>query len=293
MGWVPDGGRIRPVYGIPASAAVGDVVGAGEELSRAAASSVRDYVLAWPTGTGVVALYQPATGWTPLDGAGIAPDSIVLSPGGSSAALWFSSINQVQIVTGLPQAPSIRQLDASFLGAPPDALAISDDGAWLAGSWLAGSAPGVYAFGPDGGAARLPMEDRVTAIAFFAGSHDVAAAGNAGLERVSGIGSFATVSVLTPFADSSAPAAAVALTQDGRLMIAVDRSGLITTVAIESGAAATLDCGCSPAGLFAVGPSAFRLTDLENGAFRLFDAALGEVLLAPLALHPATEGAAQ
>jgi hypothetical protein len=76
-------------------------------------------------------------------------------------------------------------------------------------------------------------------------------------------------------------------------MIAVDRSGLITTVAIESGAAATLDCGCSPAGLFAVGPSAFRLTDLENGAFRLFDAALGEVLLAPLALHPATEGAAQ
>jgi len=73
----------------------------------------------------------------------------------------------------------------------------------------------------------------------------------------------------------------------------VDRSGFITAVQIESGAATTMDCGCSPEGLFAMGPSAFRLTGLQGGSFKLFDATLGEVLFAPLALVQSAEGAAQ
>jgi hypothetical protein len=295
-GWVPDGARIRPVYGISASAAVGAVVGT-QEFTRIAPSAARNYVLLCAADTGIVSVYQPEIGWTPVEGAGIAPDSIVLSPGGSAAALWFSSIRQVQIVKGLPEAPSIRQLDVSFLGSAPEALAISDDGAWLAGSWLGDPASGVYAFGPNGETNRLPIEDPVTALAFFSathdGTHDIAAASTAGLLRVTGIGGFAQVSILAPFADSSTPAAAVAVTPDNRVVIAVDRGGSILSVQIESGAATTLDCGCSPEGLFAMGPSAFRLTSLQNGAFKLFDAALGEVLFAPLALTPGAEGAAQ
>jgi hypothetical protein len=295
LGWVTDGARIRPVYGIPASAAVGAAVGT-QDFLRIAASASRNYVLVCATDTGVVSVYQPGPGLTPLDGAGIAPDSIVLSPGGSAAALWFNSINQVQIVTGLPEAPSIRQLDASFLGSSPVALALSDDGAWLAGAWLGETSMGVYAFGPNGDVNRLPIEDRVTALAFFPLTHDIAAASTAGLLRVAGIGSFAVVSnvlsTLAAFADSSPPAS-LAVTQDNKVIIAVDRSGLITAVQIESGAATTVDCGCSPEGLFAMGPSAFRLTGLQGGAFKLFDAALGEVLFAPLALSQSAEGAAQ
>jgi len=288
LGWVPDGTRIRPVYGIPASASIGATL-ATQDFMRVAASASRNYVLVCATDTGIVSVYQPDTGLTPVYGAGIAPDSIVLSPGGSSAALWFNSINQVQIVTGLPEAPSIRQLDASFLGSSPDALALSDDGAWLAGTWTTG----VYAFGPNGEVNRLPLEDRVTALGFFPGTHDIAAASTAGLLRVTGVGSFVQVSNLAAFADSSPPTAAIAVTQDNRVVIAVDRSGFITAVQIESGAAATIDCGCSPEGLFAMGPSAFRLTGLQGGSFKLFDAALGEVLFAPLALVQSAEGAAQ
>jgi hypothetical protein len=292
LGWVPDGTRIRPVYGIPASASIGTTL-ATQDFLRIAASASRNYVLVCATDSGIVSVYQPDTGMTPVDGAGIAPDSIVLSPGGSAAALWFNSINQVQIVTGLPEAPSIRQLDASFLGSSPDAIALSDDGAWLAGIWTTG----VYAFGPNGEVNRLPLEDRVTALGFFWGTHDIAAASTAGLLRVTGVGSFVVVSnvrsTLAASADSSPPAVAVAVTQDNRVVIAVDGSGFITTVQIESGAATTIDCGCSPEGLFAMGPSAFRLTGLQGGAFKLFDAALGEVLFAPMALNPGTEGAAQ
>jgi hypothetical protein len=258
-----------------------------QDFLRIAASASRNYVLVCATDTGVVSVYQPETGLTPVDGAGIAPDSIVLSPGGSAAALWFSSINQVQIVTGLPDAPSIRQLDTSFLGASPDALALSDDGAWLSGIWLTG----VYAFGPNGEVNRLPIEDQVTTLAFFQSTHDIVAASNAGLLKVTGIGSFVQVSTLAVFTDS--PSAAVAVTRDNKIVVAVDRNGFITAVQIESGAAATTNCGCSPEGLFAIGPSAFRLTGLQGGAFKLFDAALGEVLFAPLALVKGAEGAAQ
>jgi hypothetical protein len=250
-------------------------------------------VLVCATDTGVVSVYQPGTGLTPLDGAGIAPDSIVLSPGGSAAALWFNSIQQVQIVTGLPETPSIRQLDAAFLGSAPVALALSDDGAWLAGAWRGETSAGVYAFGPNGEVNRLPIENPVSALAFFALAHDIAAASTGGLLRVTGIGSFAQVSALAAFADSSSPALAVAVTQDNKVVIAVDRSGLITAAHTDSGAATTIDCGCSPEGLFAMGPSAFRLTALRGGAFTLFDAAIGEVLFAPLALSESAEGAAQ
>jgi len=292
LGWVPDGTRVRPVYGIPASAAVGEAIGT-QDFLRIAASASRNYVLVCASDTGVVSLYRPGTGLTPLDGAGIAPDSIILSPGGAAAALWFNSINQVQIITGLPDAPSIRQLDGSFLGSSPVALALSDDGAWLAGAWLGETSRGVYAFGPNGEVNRLPIEDRVAALAFFPLTQDIAAASTAGLLRVTGIGSFVQVSTVAAFAEASPLAAAVAVTQDNKVIIAVNGAGTITSVQIESGAAASLDCGCSPEGLFPIGSSVFRLTSLQGGAFKLFDAALGEVLFAPLALSQNTEGAAQ
>jgi hypothetical protein len=152
---------------------------------------------------------------------------------------------------------------------------------------------GVYAFGPNGEVNRLPIEDRVTGLAFFPLTHDIAAASTAGLQRVTGIGSFVQISVLASFADSSPPAAAVAVTSDNKVVIAVNGAGTITSVQIESGTTASLDCGCSPEGLFPIGSSAFRLTSLQGGAFKLFDAALGEVLFAPLALVQSAEGAAQ
>jgi hypothetical protein len=293
LGWIPDGTRIRPVYGIPAAAAIGAAVPAAADFAHITASPSRNYVLVSAADTGIVSIYQTESGFTPLAGAGIAPDSITLSPRGSAAALWFSSINQVQLVSGLPDSPSIRQLDASFLGSPPDALAIADDGAWFAGAWFAGAgAAGVYTFGPNGEVNRLPIEDRVTALAFFQGTHDLATASAASLQWTTGLEGLAQVSTLATFADSSPPAAAVAVTRDNATVIAVDRSGLITAAQIQTGASATLDCGCAPEGLFGIGPTAFRLTSLQNGSIKLFDSALTEVLYAPLALSQ-DSGAAQ
>lgn len=291
LGWIPDGPGIRPVYGIPAAAAVGAPIPADQDFSQIAASPARNYVLVSAADTGVVLVYTPEHGFIPLDGAGGAPDSLVLSPRGSAAALWFSSLNRAQVITGLPDAPAVRQVDVPFVESAPGALAISDDGAWLAGTWPSG----VYAFGPAGQVNRVPVENP-SALAFFQGTHDVAAAGAAGLQTATGIDSFAVVSNLLTSGDSSLQPVAVAATSDNRTLVLADHSGSITAVDVASTAATSYDCGCQPAGLFGLGPSAFRLTGLDGGSFKLFAVPGGEILFVPLALERSvteTEGAAQ
>jgi hypothetical protein len=286
LGWIPDGAHIRPVYGLPAAAAIGPAISTDQDFSRIAPSPARNYVLVSSAQSGVVFVYTPENGLISLPDAGIAPDFVVLSPRGSAAALWFSSINQVQLVTGLPDAPSIRQVDASFLGSTPDKLAISDDGAWFAGTWPGG----VFAFGPDGQVNRLPLEDHVTALAFFQGTLDLAAASASSLQKITGVSGFAIASTLLSSDDASLQPVAVAATSDNRTVLLADATGAVTAVDIASGTATAFDCGCQPEGLFGIGPAAFRLTSLDKGAFKLFDAARGEVLFAPLAL---SEGAGQ
>lgn len=285
LGWVPDRASIRPVYGIPAAGAVGARVRAQQDFSRIAVSPARNYVLMSATKTGTVFVYTPESGLIPLEGASGAPDQMVLSPRGSAAVLW--SGNRAQVVTGLPDAPMIRTVDASFLQTAPSALAISDDGSWLAQA----SSEGVYAFGPNGDVKRLALEN-AAALAFFQGTHALAVAGADGVRTVTGLSGFAVVSNLLLSADASLQPVAVATTEDNRTLIVADRSGAVSAVDIGSGAVRTSNCGCRPEGLFGMGPSAFRLTDLRDGAFKLFDAARVETLFVPIAL-PAGDGAGQ
>jgi DNA-binding beta-propeller fold protein YncE len=287
LGWIPDGPRVRPVYGIPAAAAVGAPIPADQDYSQIAPSPARNYVVVSAADTGIVSIYTPEYGLVPLVGAGSAPDSVTLSPRGSSAVLWYASINQLQVITGLPDAPTIRQLNVSLLGPAPSELAVSDDGTWLA---TAGPRY-VYAFGPNGEANRLPVES-AAAIAFFPGTHDLALASSAGVQMLTGIGGFVVASTLLASADSSLQPMAVAATSDSKAVVLTDHSGLLTAIDIGSGTATTSDCACQPAGLFGMGPSAFRLTGLDAGAFKLFDAASGQILFVPLAITE-TEGTAQ
>jgi hypothetical protein len=290
LGWVPDGARFRPVYGLPAAAAVGPAILTDQDYSLIAASPGQNYVLVSAAQTGAVGIYTPEHGLVPLKDAGVAPDLLVLSPRGSAAAIWFFSINQVQLVTGMPDAPTIRQVDASFLGSP-SALALSDDGAWFAGTFSAGT----FAFGPDGEVNRMPVEN-VTTIAFFQGTHDLATAGPAGLQKVTGVDGFVNVSNLLVAGDVALQPIAVAATSDNRTLLIADKSGIVTAVDVGSGTAMASDCGCQPEGLFGMGSASFRLTGIAGGSFKLFDAAHGEVLFAPLALAEqpaATDGAAQ
>src|SRR5271163_769766 len=86
-----------------------------------------------------------------------------MSPSGSAAALWFGADLHVEAITGLPDSPSIREIDLAFMGGTPSALAISDDGQWVVASWNQLT----YAFGPAGQAILLPVSGAGTALAFY------------------------------------------------------------------------------------------------------------------------------
>ena len=249
LGWVPDGARIRPVYGIPAAAAVGAPVPADQDFSQIAASPARNYVLVSAADTGTVSIYTPEHGLVPLDGAGGAPDSVVLSPRGSSAALWFSVAQpgaSGHRITGCARDPAGGRIRSGIRARRAGDLRRRSMGCRNVDLRRR------YAFGPNGEVNRLPVES-ATALAFFQGTHNLAAAGPAGLQMVTGIESFAVVSNLLTSADSSLQPVAVAATSDNRTLVLADHSGSVTTIDIASGAATASDCGCQPAGLFGIG----------------------------------------
>lgn len=272
LGYLPEAGQIRPIYGIPSAAAVGAPL-AGHRFARLAAG--REFVIGSDE-QGRVVVFS-GSGLRPLEGAGAAPDAILLSPDGSAALLWFASISRAQIVRGLPGQPSLRNVDTPFRPSLPP-LAVSDDGAWIAGAWP----DGLYAFGPRGEQTALPLAGRIGALAFSPGAHDLAAANSAGLYLITGLDAHASVAAVFDAKGGLLPAG-VAIA--GHRVLAADQRGAVISVELASGAISVSECHCRPEGLFSLSPGIFRLTGLENGAVRLFDAAANQLLFAPVALQ--------
>ncbi len=299
LGYLPDSGHIRPVYGIPAAAAVAAPLDYGQDFALLAVSPLQDFALVTSASTGTVLIASSSGGATPLPGAAPKPDRIVLSPRGSAAVLWFSSTSRLEIVSGLPNSPSVREADATFLsavldGAPlrgeqrdsPGALAVSDDGQWAAGSWSAG----LYAFGPNGEVTRLPTREHATALAFFSARQDLALATEQHVFSITDVGGAAAVSTLSTYTGERLIPAGLALTSDNQRMVVAASSGTLLSLDLAAGSTSRFECGCAPEGVFPVARAVFRLTGLNGGSFKLFDASSGEVLFVPLASDPQAGG---
>lgn len=276
LGMVQDGSRLRPVYGIPAAAAVLQPLDFGREFALVAVSPRQDYAIASDATTGAVLLVLAGAA-APLTGAAASPDRIAISPHGSAAVLWFSSAGRLQIVSGLPGSPSVRDVSTAFLSELPSALAVSDDGALAVGSWP----DGLYSFGPSGEVTRIPMRERVAALAFYGVSHDLALATRLQISKIANAGSAGAIA--TVYRSGPLEPVGLALSWDNQRLTLAERSGSLLTVDLGSGAASRIDCGCSPDGLVSMGPSAFRITAFDGATFRLFDPAAGALLLVPVA----------
>jgi hypothetical protein len=302
LGMVQEGSRLRPVYGIPAAAAVLPPLDFGHEFALVAVSPRQDYAITSDAGTGAVLLVLAGAA-APLAGAAAGPARIAISPHGSAAVLWFSSVGRLQIVSGLPGSPSVRDVSTAFLSELPSALAVSDDGALAVGSWP----DGLYSFGPSGEVTRIPMRERVAALAFYSASHDLVLATRLQISKIANAGSAGAISTVyrssasseraqrnaaAAFPGSCGEAAApcalldpvgLALSWDNQRLTLAERSGSLLTVDLGSGTASRIDCGCSPDGVVSMGPSVFRITAFDGATFRLFDPAAGTLLLVPVA----------
>ncbi len=277
------GSQIVPIEGLAGAARVNATrLDARAPLRHIAISPRQDYVLA-SSYAGEVLSIVPGVSSTQVAGAAASPDWIVMSPQGTAAALWFNSTSHFQIVTGLPSAPTIRDIDAIFLAAAPFSIAISDDAQWLAASFPTG----VYAWAQDASVRQLNADPNVEALAFSTKGHDLWLATPGRIFTVPNIDSNSIASNI--YTGDLSPAG-LALTFDNSKLVFADADGEIHAFDLAAGTSAAFDCTCNPEGVFPLGGSVFRLTSPAFRSMELFDAAASAVFSVPkidsLARHP-------
>jgi hypothetical protein len=296
LGYVADGTHLRPLYGLPAAGAIGAAI-SSRDFSHIAIPPEQYFAVVSAADTGEVMVAQEVItggfGLTAIPGASANPDILAMSPGGASAALWFAATGHLQAVTGLPNSPSVRDIDASFLNASPLAIAVSDDGQWAIGLFSAG----VYAFGPGAQVIPLQTDPGIVALAFFHNSHNLALATSARATSIAGIGAANQLSVLYDYSAQSLSPRAIGISFDNQRAVVADTSGKLVNINIATSTANIADCGCSPTGLYGLNDAIFRLngtgrtgTDRTGHTpdLKLFDAAAGAVWIVPPALSEAT-----
>lgn len=154
---------------------------------------------------------------------------------------------------------------------------MSDDGALAAGSWP----EGLYFFGANGEATRIPMGEGVAALAFYGASHDLAFATRRQISKIANAGSAGAISTL--YQMGSLDPAGLALSWDNQRLTLAQRTGGLLTLELGTGAISEFDCGCRPDGVFPMGTAVFRITAFDGKTFRLFDPISGALFLVPAA----------
>jgi len=266
LGLIADGPRIRSMDGIKGSAVIGGAIDTGRDLNVIAISPRQDYAIASAADNGDVLLIAATT--THL-GAASSPDKIVISPTGSSASLWFGQASHFQVITGLPANPSMREVDATFLGTPRT-FAVADDGR-IAGAWDTG----VFSFAPDGSVSQLQADDGVSAMAYYANRPDLVLATST---RVFSFSDSAGSATLYDSSNQPITAAGLAISMDNRRAILADSNGAIYSIDLAAGPVSIIQCDCNPEGVWAVNNSLFRLT---TQTVKLFDADSNTILAVP------------
>jgi hypothetical protein len=287
LGYVPEADTVRVLNGLPAAGSIGGTIAEGG-WSKIAVSPAQNFLIATLSANGEVLnvnLIQPSV--LSIPGVSPNPDLIAISPSGASAALWFTSLGRMQVVTGLPSTPVVATLAAPFLNSTPSALAVADDGQWAAGIWSAG----VYAFGST--IMPLQTDPGAVALAFFHNSHDLALATAARATSIADVGGASQPSVLYDYSAQSLSPRAIALSFDNQHAVVADSTGKLVNIAVPTATASTVNCGCTPTCLFGLGDAVFRLNGTTRSGttrtgptpeLKLFDAAAGSVWIVPPAL---------
>lgn len=270
---------IRPIFGIPGSSTLGPVLDLGVVIRGAEISQAQDYALAVDASGRLLLVDLQAASLsartietTPLR----PPDRIFLSPTGASAALYYREAASVQVVKGLPAAPSLGSpLDLSSLPNLLTALAISDSGDVL----LAAIPEGLYALAAGGTPPVLVSPTTsISATSFLDNSHDAVVAARSRNEVlwIRDVAGAAAQVLLAGERDGIADPIAIAGSKDRRRVF-IGSNGGVAILELGGGPPVLLPCDCSPSGLYRLaGDSVFRLNDPSSGPMFLLDASSRE-----------------
>jgi hypothetical protein len=277
---------IRPIWGILGSATAGQPMDVGFPLAAGLISALQDYalVVAGDGSMSVITFTPNGPAVQPIRGTAGTPDLMFMSPGGTSAALYYRNSASAQILTSLPSSPQIaRQVDLSMLPNAPDVIAISDDGSLL----LAGvpentacsPAQGeVFVFTPDAAAPQsVASVQHASAIEFLTKSHDALVADDDAnsvslmLDVANGANVawvFSSQQLLAPDSVQASP--------DRQSFLAGSSTNSIVAILDAGGSnAVVVACGCAPAELRPLNAaSTYQITEPANGLLWILDGQL-------------------
>jgi hypothetical protein len=292
---------LRPILGTPGASLIGDPLNVGFPLQSASVAPRQDFAVAVAADGSLHLLRLGAGSAAELTVNGVAgvAERVIFSPSGTAVLLYAAG--RAQVVTGLPDAPSLSAtveiLDASLTGSEtlpqsrdrqgavvnrgrgrdtrePSALAVSDDGTQL----LVATRGAVRVMGAAGGSHVLASTKRAALVAFAPGGYDAAVVDAAG----SGVTLFRDVTgaaigqPVAPADNAIASAAGLAFSGDGRkLFLASSTAQMVTMFDLASSARSSVPCRCAPAGLIPMG-GLFRLTEMGSGPLWLLDTGAAE-----------------
>ena len=260
----------RPISGIAGAALLGTPLASEVPLAGAVISPRQDYALVLSEADGQVRLARFQNETMVLRAVGVAPyaDRIVLSPAGSSAALYYAGPGMIEVLSGLPDQPVVdRKVAASLAGGVTSPMAISDDGQLI----LTGNSDSlvlIRATGP----IQLPMDGPVSAIAFRSHSEDAVITSQSG--RISLIRAAAgqlTQEILADATGGLTGAVAVDFSDDGTQVYAVAADGAIAGLSLAEKTLVLLNCHCKVSGLHRLNGGAFRLNEPAEPPLLLLD----------------------
>jgi len=274
---------LRGIRGIPGASMIGDPVDFGFQPAWVAVSPALDSAVVADT-TGVIHLFGLTNGkpvQRTVDGLAHSQNA-VYSPSGSAAALYGGG--SVQMLKGLPDSPVVAgtlslgqdssgQFAAASLGktrrSTGEPLAISDDGAYV----LVVSSGSLRVIGTAGDNRRLMDVTAGALAAFAAGGHDAGVMDAAtGLWLLHDIAGTAVQQLLAgPDAHIGLPAAMAFSPEAKRIFVASAAARNVASFDAATGAATTLACDCTPAGLVRMG-GVYRLNEFSGGPIWLLDA---------------------
>jgi hypothetical protein len=275
---------LRPILGIPGASLLGDGLDAGSELAAAYVAPGQDWALAVAAdGPAFFRLSSGALSRISVGGVTASPERVAFSPSGTAVALYAAG--RIQVVQGLPDAPSVAgALATGVPGRSSQALAVQRSRGGL-GSFAV-SDDGLYVLYAEGGSIRLwgaggedfavRQADSNAVVAFAPGGHQAAAADPSGgvvlLGDVAGAGSGRSLAA----AGGVAYPAGLAFSADGgKLFLADAAARQVTAYDLAAGGQTVVSCDCVPAGLFPM-DGLFRLNEAGAEPLWLLDARSGE-----------------
>lgn len=269
--------RLRPVYGVPGAATMGDPLDTGNDISAAAVSPTGRYALVLSGADSHAALlFADNAKETPIAGVPSGVSQLALSPDGTAGALYYSSERVVRVVSGLTgvAAQQVRSIDVSALPSTKPLLAVSDDGAsvlYSAGTYE------TFILGGESGLRRVAMSDVPTALAFRQGSRNALIATAAGAEWIEDVG--LRISTRHVSLDRNSTAASyIGISRDGTQGIFMESAGRVSVAGLNSttgsgDSANSVNCRCTDfAPQPAAGGTGYILSEYNGKSISLLDA---------------------